>query len=63
MTHLFDKLIASAILGIFLWTTGVAVHNLYEIHGTLDRAEQILHQDTKIQDKRILMELDLARLE
>jgi hypothetical protein len=40
MKPFYDKLIAFTILGTFLWTTAMAVHNLYEIQISLDRVEQ-----------------------
>ena len=42
MNHFYDRLIALTILGTFLWTTAMAIHNLYEIQTSLDRVEEIL---------------------
>ena len=42
MRHLYDKLIAFAILGIFLGTTAMTIHNLMEIHSSLSRAKELL---------------------
>lgn len=50
MKYYYDKLIALLILGTFICTTGLAIHNLLEIQVSLDRANQLLQQNVSDQD-------------